>query len=214
VIRYNKNQKILVFDTETEGLNLCFSRPWQVSFSIGTLDKTEEVHDLFIDVPDLWNWVPQQEALRVQAMTHFNWNDYNILKTSPQEVWRKFSHYLNNPDYLIVGQNILNYDVFMVAILQRMAGVPIDYAWLRRLWDTRALGRAWRDNYPKPQDDNFLAWQYRCVFERGDRKTSVSLKKMAPDLGVEYDPTKHHDALYDIDLTKRVFEALIKKLDL
>ena len=32
LLRFKKNQKYIVFDFETEGLNLRYSRPWQLGF--------------------------------------------------------------------------------------------------------------------------------------------------------------------------------------
>ena len=53
LLRYKKNQKYIVFDTETEGLNLRYSRPWQLSFIEAVGPKVVKSHDLFIDFEDL-----------------------------------------------------------------------------------------------------------------------------------------------------------------
>ena len=42
------NQKYLVFDTETEGLNLFSSKTWQLSWIVCQGNKTLETHDEFI----------------------------------------------------------------------------------------------------------------------------------------------------------------------
>ena len=34
LLRFNKKQRYVVFDTETEGLNLVTSRPWQVAWLV------------------------------------------------------------------------------------------------------------------------------------------------------------------------------------
>ena len=39
LLRFNKNQRYVVFDTETEGLNLVTSRPWQIAWLVAQGDK-------------------------------------------------------------------------------------------------------------------------------------------------------------------------------
>ena len=53
LLRFDKKQKYLVFDTETEGLNLITSRPWQVAWLIVEGGEILEKHDMFLDWPDL-----------------------------------------------------------------------------------------------------------------------------------------------------------------
>ena len=45
LLRFDKNQKYLVLDTETEGLNLVKSRPYQVSWIIAQGDRVLEKND-------------------------------------------------------------------------------------------------------------------------------------------------------------------------
>ena len=47
------NQKYLVFDTETEGLNLHSSRTWQVSWLICQGDRIIKENDRYINQKDL-----------------------------------------------------------------------------------------------------------------------------------------------------------------
>ena len=65
------NQKYLVFDTETEGLNLHSSKPWQLSWIICQGNKVLEEHDEFISHKELN--IPKV----VKEMTGFNWDHYN-----------------------------------------------------------------------------------------------------------------------------------------
>ena len=53
LLRFNKNQKYIVFDTETEGLNLINSRPWQIAWLVVKGDKIQEKHDKFIHWPNI-----------------------------------------------------------------------------------------------------------------------------------------------------------------
>ena len=53
LLRFNRNQRYVVFDTETEGLNLIKSRPWQVAWLIAEGDKIISRTDRFIHWPNL-----------------------------------------------------------------------------------------------------------------------------------------------------------------
>ena len=150
------NQKYLVVDTETEGLNLHSSKAWQLSWIVCQGNKILEEHDEFIAHKNLN--IPEV----VKKMTGFNWDKYNQKSKSLSKVWSKFETYLYDPQYIIVGQNLLGFDVYMLALLQKMLGQQPDYSYLPRIYDTRALAKAYRENLDKPKD-NFLSWQYKII---------------------------------------------------
>jgi DNA polymerase III epsilon subunit-like protein len=103
----------------------------------------------------------------------------------------------------------------MLAQLQLMCGKKPDYSYLWRLFDTRCLGRAWKDKVKKPDSrDEYIYWQYKLIHDKTNIRERVSLKTLAKELGCDYDPNKHHDALYDVELTFEVFKKLAKILEL
>ena len=53
LLRFKTNQKYIVFDFETEGLNLRYSKPWQLGFIVAQNKKIIERHDIHIDFEDL-----------------------------------------------------------------------------------------------------------------------------------------------------------------
>jgi len=53
LLRFQKKQKYVIFDTETESLNLVNSRPWQLSWTIAEGDKIIKNEDRFIYWDDL-----------------------------------------------------------------------------------------------------------------------------------------------------------------
>ena len=71
LLRFNKKQRYVVFDTETEGLNLVTSRPWQVAWMVVEGDKIIEKNDLFIEWPDL------QVSEGAAKVTGFTEKEYN-----------------------------------------------------------------------------------------------------------------------------------------
>ena len=53
LLRFNKKQRYVVFDTETEGLNLVTSRPWQIAWLVVEGEKIIDKRDFFIHWPNL-----------------------------------------------------------------------------------------------------------------------------------------------------------------
>ena len=200
------NQKYLVFDTETEGLNLFSSKTWQLSWIVCQGNKIIETHDEFIvhkelNIPEI-----------VKKLTGFNWDTYNKKAKPLDEVWNKFEKYIFDPQYIVVGQNLLGFDVYMLSILQRLLGQEPDYSYLPRIYDTRALGKAYREELDKPNGD-FLSWQYKIINDRS-LKAKVSQNQLLKFFDIEFDQDKLHDALYDIQMCYQIFLKLKKHMNL
>ena len=100
-------QKYIVFDTETEGLNLKYCRPWELSYVECQGTRVLRERQIYIDVPDL------KLSEFVRNLTGFNQDKYDATKISPLEAWSEFATFLYDKDYLLVGQNILKFDVWM-----------------------------------------------------------------------------------------------------
>ena len=200
------NQKYLVFDTETEGLNLHSSKTWQLSWIVCQGKNVIETHDKFIKHKELN--IPEV----VRKLTGFDWDKYNQKAESLISVWSQFEQYLFDPQYIVVGQNLLGFDVYMISHLQRMLGQEPDYSYLPRIYDTRALGKAYRDELDKPKRD-FLGWQYKIMNDRS-LKAKVSQNQLLKFFDIDFEEDKLHDALYDIKMCYEIFLKLKKHMDL
>ena len=200
------NQKYLVFDTETEGLNLHSSKTWQLSWIVCQGNKVLETHDKFIKHKELN--IPEV----VRKLTGFDWDEYNSKAESLISVWSKFEQYLFDPQYIVVGQNLLGFDVYMVSHLQRMLGQQPDYSYLPRIYDTRALAKAYREELDKPRGD-LLSWQYKILNDRS-LKAKVSQNQLLKFFDIDFEEEKLHDALYDIQMCYKVFLKLKKHMNL
>ena len=200
------NQKYLVIDTETEGLNLHSSKTWQLSWIVCQGNKILEEHDKFIAHKNLN--IPEVVA----KLTGFDWTKYRNKSKSLSEVWSQFESYLFDPQYIIVGQNLLGFDVYMLALLQKMLGQQPDYSYLPRIYDTRALAKAYREDLEKPKD-NFLSWQYKIINDR-TLKAKVSQGTLLKFFDIDHDESKLHDALYDIKKCFEVFCELKRRMNL
>lgn len=200
------NQKYICFDTETEGLNLYYSRPWQVSWVLGEGNKVVEEQDRFIKYSDL------ELSDMIKKLTGYNQRTYDSKKESIRAVYDDLAKYLYDPEYIIIGQNLLGFDVYMVAVMQRMLGIEPDFSYIDRIYDTRALGKAYRENLDKPSG-NFLSWQYKIINDRS-LKSKVSQSVLLKHLDIDHDPKMLHNALYDVKMCFQVFCKLKKGLDL
>ena len=200
------NQKYLVFDTETEGLNLHSSKTWQLSWIICQGSKILETHDEFIAHKHL------NVSEGAKRETGFNWETYNKKSKTLSQVWSKFEKYIFDPQYIVVGQNLLGFDVYMIAALQRMLGQTPDYSYLPRIYDTRALAKAYREELDRPKG-NLLSWQYKIINDR-TLKAKVSQNQLLKFFDIDFDEDKLHDALYDIKMCYQIFLKLKKHMDL
>lgn len=200
------DQKYLTIDTETEGLNLYYSRPWQVSWVEHQGTKKIAEYDLYIDLPDLF--IPD----RIKKLTGFNQKKYDSEKKPAEEVWDILSERIMNPEYKIIGQNILNFDIFMIGVLQRLAKVSVDFSYLPRIIDTLALAKAWKHELTY-SSKNFLEWQFKIINDNTLKKR-VNQEQLLKDLEIDFDKSKLHDALYDVGKTKAIFDKLKKQLNL
>ena len=206
LLRFNKKQRYFVFDTETEGLNLVTSKPWQVAWLVVEGDKIISRNDKFIQWPTL------NVSEGAAKVTGFSREEYEKKAESPDQVWCEFSTELYNEDNLIIGQNLLGFDVYMVNVWRNLMGMQSDHSYVRRIIDTKSLATAIAKQIPVDKD-NFLPWQYRLLNykERGLRTSQATLLKK---YDIPHDPKRLHDALYDIEMNFKVFRKQLFELEI
>ena len=204
LLTQNLNQKFVVFDTETEGLSLTSSRPWQLSWIVCQGEKILESHDEFVLYPDL---NVSDEAARI---TGFDKSSYLSKAKPPIDVWQKFAPYLYDSSNLLVGQNILNYDIYILNTMMGTIGIQNNWSFLNRCIDTRALSTAMFKGI-QPSGD-LLPWQMKLMnFHEKGLKTSQAF--MLKHFAIDHDPSKLHNALYDITMNYKIFRKLIMEVN-
>lgn len=201
------DQLYLTIDAETEGLNLRYSRPWQISWVEHQGKKIIEEFDLYIDLPNLFL------SDKIKKLTGFDQKKYDTEKISPKKAYSILKPKLFNRDYKIVGQNILGFDIYMIAILQELANEPIDYSYMERIYDTFPLAKAWKAGLEKPKHGDLLSWQFKILNDRSIKKRVTQLQ-LLKDFNIDFDKDKLHNALYDVKMCKLNFDALAKQLSL
>ena len=204
LLKQNLNQKFVVFDTETEGLSLTSSRPWQLSWIVCQGEKILESHDEFVLYPDL---NVSDEAARI---TGFDKSSYLSKAKPPIDVWQKFAPYLYDSSNLLVGQNILNYDIYILNTMMGTIGIQNNWSFLNRCIDTRALSTAMFKGI-QPSGD-LLPWQMKLMnFHEKGLKTSQAF--MLKHFAIDHDASKLHNALYDITMNYKIFRKLIMEVN-
>ena len=201
------NQKYVTFDVETTGLNLYSSLPWQVSWQVHHGTKLIQSFDEYVDWPDL------KLSDFIIKLTGFSWSKYNSKKRPPLEVLEKLEKFLYDPEYIVIGQNLIGYDIYLISTLQRLCGKTPDYSYLKRIYDTQPLGKAFREGLEKPKNQNFLSWQFKIKNDKSLKAKSSQLVQLK-SLGIPFEESRLHDSLYDVEMTFKIFQELKKKMNL
>lgn len=204
LLKQKINQKFVVFDTETEGLSLTDSRPWQLSWIVCKGEEILEEHDEFVLYDDL---NVSEDAAKV---TGFNKDKYLSKAKSPMEVWKKFAPYLYDENNLLVGQNVLGYDIYILNTMMRGIGIQNNWSFVNRMLDTKALATASFKGI-KPSGD-LLSWQMKLMNHR-EKGLKTSQGFLLKHFGIDHDPSKLHDAMYDIQMNYKIFRKLIMQVD-
>ncbi|MBP9682099.1 MAG: hypothetical protein KBD76_11890 [Bacteriovorax sp.] len=205
-----------MYDFETRNLNTSHriedvnsNKAWQLGWINSSGSKIISENEYYIDVPNL------NLSDVVRKLTNFDAEKYKREKKSATEVWEKFKKVLYDPEYILVGQHILGFDIFLCDILAKQAGERVDYSkFLDRVYDTRAFGLAYKNNIEKPQRGSMLEWQFKILNDK-TLKGKVSQTALLKDLGITSSDEKfRHSAIVDCRDTLAIFNELKKRLKL
>jgi len=206
LLRFKFDQKYIIFDTETEGLNLVSSKPWQLAWIEATGKKIIKKQNRFLKWGDL---NVSDDAARI---TGFNKQDYISKAEDPEKVYKEFMDLIMDEDVIIVGQNILGYDIYMLGVIARNLGVEIDYSFISRILDTKVIATALGKGNKTPDKDDMLTWQLRYLNYR-ERGLKTNQKFLLQHYEIPFDENQLHDALYDIEKNFEIFQKQLWELD-
>ena len=79
-------------------------------------NRVIERHDRYISFKNL------EISPYIEHLTGFSWDYYDKVKESPVKVWGDFKKYLYDPQYKVIGQNLLG--LILILILLRPLQFP------------------------------------------------------------------------------------------
>ncbi len=209
LLRYNKKAKFLFFDFETEGLNMVMSRPWELSYLVGSIEKGIHMEsENFLYYKDLY--MPNI----IRELCHFDDDRYNKNAQDPRKVLLEFNNIIEQCDF-ICGHNILRFDSGIYINSCKREGVKtIDFS--KKIIDTLPLLKAspGKLNIKKKPDENLLDFQIRVNNIQHKAKGYATLNALCKDTDVEYEISKAHRGIYDININWEAFKKLLFKIEI
>lgn len=206
LLRFKKDLKFVIFDFETENLNLLQdNNPWQLSFSVCEGQRVVEEYDLYPWWPDL------QMGKDAAAITRFNYSEYKRKSSDARGCLETFEKFAYDPSFLLVGHNILNFDIYLHQIFRQKLGLKRDFSYIDRCIDTNILSKAYLLEM-KPEVP-ITAWQYRVqsIIKKGLKS---NLGAMCKHFGLPYDKSISHDGRIDCGYNRNLFLKLIQVIDI
>jgi DNA polymerase III alpha subunit (gram-positive type) len=221
LLRYHfKEKKFLVFDYETENLNLCcMNKPWELGYIVienGEIKKS--VNDRIL-------WKHLNISADAKRITGFDANNYKDTARPPKKALEDFESYLLDKDYTIVHYNGLNFDMYIHQLFRKALGMPPNYSFLYRSLDVLGLCRAYRLGLKLPESrEDFFFFQSKLASFYSDQRLrfhrkkklngSTTLISMAKELNVSVQGENWHSGLYDVRVTWEVLKALFWKMEI
>jgi len=208
MLRFNKKQKYICFDFETCDLNLISlnNKPWQLSYIIAEGPKIIKEKDCHIK----WSNLKLSEEAR--KITRFDDEKYSKLAQDPLKVLKDFESYLYNEDYIIIGQNLLGFDVYIHNIYRKLLGLETDFSYINRIYDTNCVAKAIKKEIKPVKNGSFIYWQYKLNDYR-ERNMRTSIKAQLKQYKIDFDENKLHDSLYDVQMNFKIFQKQIWQID-
>jgi DNA polymerase III epsilon subunit-like protein len=205
LLRFKPKQKYLVFDLETESLNLVKSRPWQISWAVAEGDRVLKHEDRFL----FWEDLKMSDG--AAKITRFDRVAWSKKAENPVKVLADFDKYLYDPEYILLGANLFGFDIFQHNNARRQSGLKTDYSYINRIIDVQALQKGIYMGL-KSLPENRTAWHYQMQnFRQRGMKTSV--KHLCSLYDIDYDENKAHDSLYDNSLVFKIFMKQIYAIE-
>ena len=211
LIRFNKKIKLLFIDFETANLclNYRFNLPWQMAM-INTVGGVVDGENQNI----LINWGSDFKFSKgAEAMAHsYSKERMEREGIKPIEALKILSENLNNCDG-IVGHNILGFDIYLIKCIYNKLGRPYpDILSKKPVFDTFAIAKGYFNNIPYQKGDDFIFYQYK-VLNKIIKGSKNSLSKVASNFNIQYDESKLHDGLYDLELNVQIWNKLKYQID-
>jgi DNA polymerase III alpha subunit (gram-positive type) len=207
LLRYS-NQKYIVFDSETESLNLHSVRAWDLAWSLCQGNSVLERYQYFLKWPDL---KVSKGAARV---TRFDPKKIEELGVDPKIAVEHLCSFLYNKELYNVVHNGLSYDLYVINNCRRCLGQKPDYSFAQRMYDSNAIARAIHMKIPFDRNKySLLEFQYRFANSpRKDVKTNLTI--LGKKYKCEFNESELHGAEKDVALNFAIWRKQIWEIEI
>lgn len=204
-LNYAELNKAIFWDLETCNTNLVWkeNKAWQLGLIVIEKGEITERHSRFV------KWESLLISDGAAKVTHFNKQIYEEKAEDATLILDLLESYIYNPEYLLLGHNILGFDVYVHNIWRKNLGRKTNYSYIQRCLDTNALAKGIKKGIKRKSGENLLAYQYRMssIIEKG---LKTSLGHLGKENKIEYDYDNLHDGLADVILNKLIWDKYIK----
>lgn len=209
MLRFNKSQKYICFDFETCHLNILdeSNKPWQLSYLIAEGSNIVKESDNYI------YWSNLNISPEAAEITRFNYSHYKSMAVDPAGVLSIFEDYIFNEEYLIVGQNLLGFDVYIHNIYRKLLGKNPNFSYISRILDTNCIAKAIKKNLQPPKDGDLIYWQYKLNDFR-EKGLRTSIKSQLKEYKIDFDENMLHNSLYDVRMNFQIFQKQLWQIEL
>lgn len=214
LLRFNRKQKFLAYDTESISLSLSSENniPWEYGWILFNQEGIIEEKEYQLKWPKLGSGeivvgsvVDQLTGFYRKFENYENWSD-------PTTVLDEFEEMLYDDSIIPVAHNGLGFDVYLHNTHRKVLGRPSDYSYIPRFLDTNALAKGWKLQY-NFEGKNMIAAQYQLLDHRV-RGMKTSVKALCKELNFDYDLSRAHSGLYDCHKLREILLYLIKTVDI
>lgn len=208
LLRYKTDQKYIIFDFETESLRLhTKNRAWQLGYLLienGRIVKSCNKY--------LW-WDDLRVSEGAAKATRFNYDDYKIKAEDPEPILIEFNNILSNPEYIKIGHNLLNFDVYINNIMLLELGKNRNFNYLNNLIDTNSLSKMIKLGIKSVDKEKWYETflKFSNYIEKG---LKTSLTTIGKENNIEANYEHLHNADEDIKLNYEVFKKLIWQIEI
>lgn len=198
---------IIVADAESQRVNTMQANlPFQWAFVKTVKGKVLERHNHYLKWPNYRMSAGAAQITRFQQ----SWVDNGEDPQAVLEAWEKDAL---DPNVLLAGHNLLAFDVPLWMLWRRELGLPpIWRQVIPRVLDSHLLARAYKLGL-KPDRDNLAAWFYK-VYNHRVKDIKTNLTVMGKELGIDFDESRMHDGMYDIEVNVAVLWKLINMVEI
>ena len=102
---------------------------------------------------------------------------------------------------------------YILVVIARQLGFNIDYSFVDRIFDTKAIATALAKGNKNPDKEDFISWQLKWLNYR-ERGLKTNQKYLLEYYDIDFDAKKLHDALYDIEKNFEIFLKQIWELEI